>query len=56
MGMSNLELCCSITEVALLADILSHLSVLTSESSLAEVPAFSPHAESQEQYFSEKTG
>lgn len=55
MTMSNLELCYFITEVALLADILSHLSVLTSESSLAEVPARPLHPESQEQYFSWET-
>lgn len=55
MSTSNLELCYCITEVALLADILSHLS-LTSESNLAEVPVCSAHAESQEQYFSGETG
>lgn len=56
MSMSDLELCYYITEVALLADILSHLSELTSESNLAELPACPPHAESQEQYFSGETG
>lgn len=54
--MSNLELCYYITEMALLADILGRLSVLTSESNLAEVPACSPHAECQEQYFSGEAG
>lgn len=55
MSMSNLEFCYCITEVVLLADILSHLS-LTTESNLAEMPACSPHAESQQQYFSGETG
>ena len=37
MSVSNLELCYYVTKVALLADVLNHLSVLTSESNLAEV-------------------
>lgn len=53
--MSDLEPCYYVTEVALLADVLNHLSVLTSESDLAEVPACSPHAESQEQHFNGET-
>jgi len=51
MSVSNLELCYYVRKVALLADVLSHLSVLTSEGSLAEVPACCLHAESQEQHF-----
>lgn len=50
--MNNLELCYYVRKAALLADVLNHLSVLTSESNLAEVLAFSPHAVSQEQRFS----
>lgn len=55
MSVSNLELCYYVTEVALLADVLNHLRVLTSERNLAEVPACSPHAESQEQHFNGET-
>lgn len=51
MSMSDLELRYCIRKVALLADVLNHLSVLNSESNVVELPACSLHVESQEEHF-----